>query len=118
MKLALLVYGDPAWDDMPVEERRSFHARQRALHASEGALSIGDHYRFRSPGQAVTLRRVGDDVTRSDGPSSDGSAGLRALYLVETAGIEEAIGLASGLPALAIGGTVEVWPVSSPASRP
>jgi hypothetical protein len=118
MKLALLVYGDPAWDDMPHAERRSFHAAHRELHAAEGAVSVGEHFRFRAPDQAVTLRRVGDDVARSDGPSSDVSGRLRALYLVDAADVEEAIGLARRLPALAIGGTVEVWPISSPASRP
>lgn len=119
MKYALLVYGHESWDRLPVEQKRNLHRAQRALHeevqgSTAASASIIAHYRLRPPEQTTTLRLVGDEVTRTDGPSSAARECLRALYLLESDDPDAVFDIAIRLPAVGIGGIVEIWPLSEP----
>jgi hypothetical protein len=107
MKYALLVYG----------ERETLDGAGRAVHdpAAYLALDTGArllaHYRLRSPERTTTIRRSGDDLTRSTGPAVERRETLCAFLLIESEHEETALEIASQLPAVSLGATVEVWPL-------
>jgi hypothetical protein len=62
---------------------------------------------------ATTLRMSGDQLTTTDGPFAETKEVLGGYYLVEAANLDEAIEMASGIPSLRFGGSVEVRPVAA-----
>ena len=123
MKYALLVYSQESWDTLPLEQRRSLHGAHRPLQEERHTLAPSSarviaHYRARPPQHATTIRGVGDDMTRTKGPARAAGETLRALYLLESdnpAAVDE---FATSLPAIRIGGTVEIWPLIEPNPHP
>ena len=118
MKYALLGYDlDRSLDELAVEEKRAVHRDHAALHrtanAGSGVTVIG-HYRFRPAQQAITVQFAAGDPIRREGPASSASGTLRALYLVESDDLDAVVALASRLPAVGAGATVEIWPLSEP----
>ena len=120
MKYALLGY-DPAGSlrELPAEEKRALHGAHRTLHdevaaTTDSPVGVLAHYRFRPPQLVTTLSLDGDQLVRTGGPASEASAGLRALYLLESDDADAVLELASRLPAVLMGGTVEVWPLTEP----
>jgi hypothetical protein len=120
MKYALLGYDtEGSLDSIPPEDKRALHRAHRTLHddfQSEGtaAVNVIAHYRFRPSRLTTTLRRAGDEVARTEGSSSEATEALRALYLVESDDRDAVLDLAARLPAVRMGGTVEVWPLTEP----
>jgi hypothetical protein len=119
MKYAVLVYGDPAWDNLPPVEKKAFHRAHRTLHAELEAsttcsATVVAHYRLRPPQQTTTLRIVDEQATAAEGASSETSERLRALYVIESDSAEAVSRLAEQLPAVRAGGVVELWPVIEP----
>jgi hypothetical protein len=121
MKYALLGYdSEGSLDGLAAEEKRALHRAHRALHndvqaAASSSVSVIAHYRVRAARETTTVRLDGGEVVRSEGPSAEASDALRALYLLESADPEAVIDLAARLPAVRMGGTVEVWPLTEPA---
>jgi hypothetical protein len=117
MKFALLGYDtERSLDALPPEDKRALHGAHRTLHddfQAEGTASVNviAHYSFRPPRLTTTLRRAGDEVARTEGSYSEATEALRALYLLESDDPEAVLDLASQLPAVRMGGTVEVWPL-------
>lgn len=113
MRYALLGY-DPvgALEELPAKDKRALHSGHRALHDElPSDVTVIAHYRFRPSRLATTVGVRGGELVKEDGPASEVSAGLRALYLVE--GDSGAVlDLACRLPAVRMGGTVEVWPLA------
>jgi len=122
MKYALLGYDtDGSLAELATEDKRALHTSHRALHDQSVAeatdsVSVIAHYRFRPPRLATTIRHGADGVITSDGPAAGGSDTLRALYLLESDDPDAVLDLASRLPAVRMGGTVEVWPLTEPES--
>jgi hypothetical protein len=119
VKYALLVYGDESWDQLLAEERRSLHAAHRRLHEEHHAFPAASvhvlgHYRLRPPAKTTTIRQIGDEIAKTQGPSDLGPETLRALYLLESDDPDAILDLAGRLPALRIGGTAELWPLIEP----
>src|SRR5262249_19505875 len=107
-------------DDLAAQEKRSLHRAHRALHddvqaAANSSVDVIAHYRVRAARQTTTVRLAGDEVLRSEGPSAEANEALRALYLLESADPDAAIGRAARLPAVRMGGVVDVWPLTEPA---
>jgi hypothetical protein len=121
MKYALLGYDtEGSLDSLAAEEKRALHRAHRALHddvqaAASSSVSVIAHYRVRAARETTTVRLAGGEVVRSEGPSAEASDALRALYLLESEDPEAVIDLAARLPAVRMGGTVEVWPLTEPA---
>jgi hypothetical protein len=115
MKYALLGYDtEGLLDGLAADEKRALHRAHRAPHddaqaAANSSVTVIAHYRVRAARQTTTVRLAGDEVVRSEGPSAEASEALRALYLLES---EDP---AARLPAVRMGGTVEVWPLIEPA---
>jgi hypothetical protein len=118
MKYALLGYDlDRSLEVLAGPEKRALHGGHAALHEAqntEGAVTVVAHYRFRPPQQATTVRLEDGELVRGDGPASETSGGLRALYLVESDDLDAVVELAGRLPAVGAGATVEIWPLTEP----
>jgi hypothetical protein len=120
MRYALIGYDrEGLLDDLAAEERRALHGAHRALHddvqaAANPSVRVIAHYRFRPPRPTTTVRLAGDEIVKSEGPSAEASKALRALYLVESDDPDAVLDLAARLPAVRMGGTVEVWPLIEP----
>ena len=114
MKYALLVYGARETLD---GERRAVHdpATYRAL--DTGTARLLAHYRLRAPERTTTIRLSGANVTRSTGPAAERHETLCALFLIESQQEETVLEIASRLPAVRLGATVEVWPLIETAAN-
>jgi hypothetical protein len=67
--------------------------------------------RLRPSSSATTVRLNGGQRLLSDGPFAETKEQLGGFYIVETADLDEAVELASKMPHLADGGSVEVRPI-------
>jgi hypothetical protein len=120
MKYAVLGYDTAdALGNLTAEDKRALHGAHRALHdnaqaAADSSVRVLAHYRFRPPRHTTTVRLAGDGIVSSEGPSAGAGAALRAIYLVESDDPDAVLDLASRLPAIRMGGTVEVWPLIEP----
>ena len=120
MKYALLGYdADGALDRLAAEGKRALHGGHRALHddaqaAANPSVRVIAHYRVRPPRHVTTVRLAGNDTVTREGPSTDASKALRALYLLESDDPDAVLDLVARLPAVRMGGTVEVWPIAEP----
>ena len=119
MKYVVLVYGDPAWDHLPPDEKKAFHRAHRTLHGDAEASpavspTVVAHYRLSPPQHATTLRIVGEKASTAAGASTEASEQLRALYVIESDAAEAVSRSVELLPAIRAGGIVELWPVIEP----
>jgi hypothetical protein len=108
MKYALLVYG----------ERETLSSASRAVHDPATYLAIDTgparllaHYRLRAPERTTTIRLTGNNPTRSTGPAAEHHETLSALFLIESEHEDTVLEIASQLPAVRLGATVEIWPL-------
>src|SRR5262249_14052290 len=124
MTYALLAYAaGGSLEGLATEDKRALHAAHRALHDDARALvapsvRVIAHSRVRPPRHTTTVRRAGGDVVRIDGPASQASEALRALYLLESDDPAAVLDLAARLPTIHMAGTVEVSPLSEPHQDP
>lgn len=110
MNYALLVYiSAESWEGLSPEDRRSLHVDHQA--AASTAANVIAHYRFRPPQLTTTVRLDGDQIARTEGPSSESGEGLRALYMLESDEPDAVLDFASQHPAVRVGGTAELWPL-------
>jgi hypothetical protein len=120
MKYVLLGYdSDGSLDALAPEEKRSLHREHRGMHneaaaTSNPSVNVIAHYRLRPPHLATTIRLTDRELVRTEGPEGNASGVLRALYLLEADGPDAVLDFASQLPALRIGGHVEIWPLTEP----
>jgi hypothetical protein len=117
VKYALVVFGDDSWDRLPADQRRRLHVAHRGFHEEQHAgesVSVIAHYRLRQREEATAIRLVGEEIVRSEGQSGPAREMPLALYLLETDNAGAVIDLATRLPALRLGGTAEIWPLTEP----
>jgi hypothetical protein len=115
MRYALLVYG----------ERETVGGASTAVHdpaayreLDSGTARLLAHYRLRAPERTTTIRLSGKNLTRSTGPATEHRETLCALFLIESDQEQTVLEIASQLPAVRLGATVEVWPlIETPASH-
>jgi hypothetical protein len=109
MQYALMIYAEPG-----LQERMSDAQREEAR-ADFSALT--DNVRFVTgaalqPIETATSVRVVEGRTLiTDGPFADTKEVLGGFALIEADNLDEAIGLAAGIPTARFGGTVEIRPV-------
>jgi hypothetical protein len=110
MHYALLVYIAPELlRVLSSEDKLSLHGEGQA--ATSASTSLVAHYRLRPPRTATTIRLNGDEIVKADGPSAEMREGLRAFYVLESDEPDAVLDFAGRLPAVRLGGTVEVWPL-------
>jgi hypothetical protein len=120
VKYALLGYdAKGSLDSLDAQDKRALHREHRTLHddsqaPASASVSVIAHYRFRPARGATTVRRSHGEVVRTTGSYSETNEALRALYLVESDDPDAVLDLATSLPAVHMGGTVEVRPLIEP----
>jgi hypothetical protein len=120
MKYALLGYAsEGSLDALAPGEKRSLHRQHRSMHdeavaTGNPSVNVIAHYRLRPPHLATTIRVAGRELVTTQGPEANATGVLRALYLLEADGPDAVLDFASRLPALRIGGHVEIWPLTEP----
>lgn len=113
MNYALLVYIAPdLLRGLSSEDKLSLHGGGQP--ATSASANLVAHYRLRPPQTASTIRLNGAEIVKTDGPSADVREGLRAFYVLESDEPEPVLDFGSRLPAVRLGGTVEVWPLVEP----
>jgi hypothetical protein len=105
MKYLCLVYLDEGrLDELPDEDCVAYDAAIRASGqclASEALQSVRT---------ATTVRVRGGKVSVTDGPFAETKEQLAGFYMIEAKNLDEAIGLAAGIPPACIG-SIEVRPI-------
>ena len=115
MRYALLIYEKPGAYARFSDDERS---------AVSGEYALGPR-RARGRRRAAAARRDGDDRSRrttgepliTDGPFADTKEVFGGYYVFEADDLDEALEIAARIPALRIGGSVEVRPVMEPGDR-
>ena len=110
MKFLLQVYFNSAQqplERLTEDERQAIVDEYTAFFRSPGII---DGHQLQPPTTATTVRSEDGQPTRSAGPVHSG-APLGGYYLVDVDDLDAALTLAARVPAVRMGGAVEVRPV-------
>ncbi|RJQ91278.1 YciI family protein [Amycolatopsis panacis] len=106
MRYALLINERPgAYDGLDEAQRAAITAEYVALRDDERVRS-GERLR---PASTATTLRAGGLIT--DGPFADTKEVFGGFYLVEAPDLDSALELAARIPAVRLGGSVEIRPL-------
>jgi hypothetical protein len=111
MKYALLIYSNEArdeYDALPEDEQKRIMSEYFAIAQSPGIIG-GEQLQ---PQDTATTVRVQDGETlTSDGPFAETKELLGGFFLFEADDLDAAIEIARRIPAVRLGGAVEVRPL-------
>jgi hypothetical protein len=109
MQYALLVYERPgAYDGLSAEELESLTAEYLAIRSDEGVFD-GAHL---APASTATTVRMRDGKSVfSDGPFAETKEVFGGYYLMVADDLDRALAVVQKIPAIRMGGSVEVRPV-------
>jgi hypothetical protein len=109
MKYAMLIYPAPGSHEAQSEaEQQATTAEYMALRDEDGFL---EGARLQPEHTATTLTMQGGQVLATDGPFADTKEVLGGYYVFEADNLDRALELAGRIPAIRLGGAVEVRPV-------
>ncbi len=109
MQYALLIYRRPDdFDGLSEDEQRAVSAEYYALRDDLRVIGGGA---LQPTETATTIRREGDQTLITDGPYADTKEVFGGWYLVEADDLDAALEVAGRIPALRLGGSVEVRPL-------
>lgn len=112
MRYALLIHERPGcYDGFSGAERAAVTAEYVALRADPRVVG-GE--RLAAAETATTVRAAGGRTLLTDGPFAETKEILGGFYLVEALDLDAALDLAARIPAVRLGGSVEVRPVDRP----
>jgi hypothetical protein len=110
VRYALLINERPnAYDGLDAGQRAAITAEYLALRDDDRVL---DGARLAPADTATTVRAVEGELLLTDGPFADTKEVFGGYYLVEAADLDAALALAARIPAVRMGGSVEVRPVA------
>jgi hypothetical protein len=109
MKYAMLIYPKPgSHEGLDDDDARALTAEYLALRADSRCVG-GAHLQ---PGEmATTVRHGGSGDLITDGPYADAKEVLGGYYVLEAADLDAALEFARRIPAVRLGGAVEVRPL-------
>jgi hypothetical protein len=109
VKYALLIYSnDTEWENLSEDEQKGIYGEYFAISESPGIVG-GQELQ---PADTATTVRVADGSTlTTDGPFAETKEALGGFYLLDADNLDDAIAMASRIPAARRGGAVEVRPV-------
>jgi hypothetical protein len=109
MKYAMLIYPEEGSEKaLGDEERKSVSAEYLALRDDSRCVG-GAHLQ---PGEmATTVRHGGAENLITDGPYADAKEVLAGYYVLEAPDLDAALEFAQRIPAVRLGGAVEVRPL-------
>ncbi len=109
MKYAMLIFPKPgSHEELPPEEYAPVNAQYLALRDDPRCLG-GGH--LQPADTATTVRHNSADFVITDGPFADSKEVLGGYYVLEAANLDEALEFAQRIPAVTLGGAVEVRPL-------
>jgi hypothetical protein len=109
MKYALLIYETPgALDDIGEDARNAMSGEYMAL--AEDSRCVGGA-QLEPVETATTVRVQNGSTLTTDGPFADTKEVFGGYYVFQAENLDEALELASRVPATRYGGSVEVRPV-------
>ena len=109
MKYALLIYPEPgSHEALGEDEYKSVNAQYWALRDDSRCLG-GGH--LQPADSATTVRHGGDETLITDGPYADTKEVLGGYYVVDASNLDDALEFAQRIPAVRLGGAVEVRPL-------
>jgi hypothetical protein len=112
VRYALLINERPgAYDGLDGRHRAAITEEYLALRADERVVGGA---RLAPAETATTMRAVDGELLLTDGPFAETKEVFGGFYLVEAADLDAALALAARIPALRMGGSVEVRPVTGP----
>lgn len=112
--LILCCFNEDRWEAIPESERES--VMQEYGKWMQGIENSGHHLasaKLQPSASAGTLRSTNGRPMVTDGPFAETKEQIGGYHLIECAGFDEAVSIASAIPTLRIGGTVEVREVES-----
>ena len=114
MQYALLIYNKPgAVESLSPAEREAMSTEYFALRDEPGVL-IGAG--LQPVTTATTIRLADGKPLVTDGPFADTKEVFGGYYLIEAEDLDQATELAGRIPALRLGGAIEIRPVLGKAS--
>jgi hypothetical protein len=114
VKYLALIYGSSeSWESMSSEEQEAMRDQYRAFaeDADRRGVLVGG-FELEPASTATTLRSSDNGPMVTDGPFAETKEQLGGYFLLECPSLDDAIELASKIPAAQHGGAVEVRPVS------
>lgn len=110
MRYALLINERPgAYAGMDAEERAAITAEYMEIRADE---RVFEGRRLRPADTATTARSSGGDLVLTDGPFADTKEIFGGFFLAEASDLDDVMELVARIPALRMGGSVEVRPLA------
>ena len=109
MKYAMLIYPKPgSHEALGEDEYKSVNAAYWALR--EDSRCVGGAH-LQPPDSATTIRYGAGQNLITDGPYADTKEVLGGYYIVEASDLDDALEFAQRIPAVRLGGSVEVRPL-------
>jgi hypothetical protein len=108
MKYAILVYAEPGSHELPPEEFQQVIGEYEALRSEPGYI---DSAQLHPPDMATTLRQRNGETLTTDGPFADTKEVFGGFFLFDVDDVDAALRIAERVPALRLGGSVEVRPL-------
>jgi hypothetical protein len=109
MQYALLIHEKPgAYEALGDDERKAITDEYWALREEPGVLNGAG---LAPASTATTVRMENGSPVVTDGPFADTKEVFAGYYLVEADDLDGALALAAKVPAVRLGGSVEVRPV-------
>jgi hypothetical protein len=110
MRYALLINERPgAYAGMSAEERAAITAEYMAI---RGDARVFSGQRLQPADTATTVRSADGELLLTDGPFADTKEIFGGFFLMETSNLDDALALVARIPALRMGGSVEVRPLA------
>jgi len=109
MKYAMLIYSEPgSHEELPKEEYEVALGQYMELAADSRCDSSAQ---LQPPETATTVRVQDGRTLTTDGPFADTKEVFGGYYVFDARDLDDAIDLASRIPAARLGGSIEVRPV-------
>jgi hypothetical protein len=114
MQYALLIYTEPGYlDSLSPAELEAVSKEYWALRDQPGVVGGGG---LQPVTTATTIRLADGEMLVTDGPFADTKEVFGGYYVVEADNLDQATEIAARIPALRLGGAVEIRPTLGPAS--
>jgi hypothetical protein len=109
MQYALLIYYKPGTNEtLGADEAEAVHREYMALKDTPGMLGGASLHPVET---ATTVRLRDDQLLVTDGPFADTKEIFAGFYLLEADDLDQATEIAARIPAVRLGGSVEIRPV-------
>ena len=109
MKYALLIYSKPGWrEDVSEAEQQTMMAEYTALREDPRCV---DGAGLQGVETATTVRVQNGSALTTDGPFADTKEVFGGYYVYDVPSLDDALEVAARIPAVKLGGSIEVRPV-------